>query len=375
MVDAADVAPGSAVQVVFGRGALRRLGDLAVSLEASRVLVVTDAGICRVGHAERALEFLHGRVDSAAVFVGVVENPTTLTVAEGVRFAREFEPDLIVGLGGGSAMDTAKGINFLLTNGGEMADYWGIGKASRPMLPMIAVPTTTGTGSEAQSYALISDPKTHVKMACSDSKALPRCAILDPELAVTQPLRVVAVTGIDALAHAIETAGCTRRNAASLELSRRAWGHLEPWYERAAARPGDMEAIASMQIGAHLAGCAIEKSMLGAAHALANPLTANYGTTHGVAIGVMLEHVIRFNCGRGRNPYSELSGDGAALAERMGQLRRAAGLPGSLAELSIPFADLPRLAVEAAGQWTARFNPVAVGAEELLTIYEAAYAP
>ena len=119
--------------------------------------------------------------------------------------AQRHDPELIVGLGGGSSMDCAKGINFLYTNGGRMQDYWGVGKATRQMLPMIAVPTTAGTGSETQSFALISDAKTHVKMACGDKKASFRVALLDPALTVSQPPRVTALTGIDAIAHALET--------------------------------------------------------------------------------------------------------------------------------------------------------------------------
>ena len=137
--------------------------------------------------------------------------------------AHELQPDLLVGLGGGSSMDCAKGINFLYTNGGRMQDYWGEGKATQPMLPMIAVPTTAGTGSEAQSFALISDAQTHVKMACGDKKAAFRIAILDPELTLTQPARVTALTGIDAIAHALETYVTQRRNPVSLSFSREAW--------------------------------------------------------------------------------------------------------------------------------------------------------
>src|SRR5205814_3377280 len=220
--------------------------------------------------------------------------------------ARPFKADLIVGLGGGSTMDTAKGVNFLLSNVGSMADYHGTSKAQNPMLPMIAVPTTAGTGSEAQSYALISDPQTHVKMACGDPKALPRLAILDPGLTATQPPKVAAATGIDAIAHAVETAGCTKRNATSRNLSTQSWQLLESSYEQAITNPHDDEARAKMLLGAHLAGCAIENSMLGAAHATANPLTSEFNITHGLAVGLMLPHVIRFNANNGKNPYSDL---------------------------------------------------------------------
>src|SRR5262249_59132799 len=130
----------------------------------------------------------------------------TRCVDKCVEVARAAGADTIVGLGGGSSMDTAKGSNFILTNGGQIKDYWGIGKAKLPMLPLIAIPTTGGTGSECQSFALITDEQTHQKMACGDPKAAARVAILDPALTVSQPTRVTACSGIDAVAHAVETA-------------------------------------------------------------------------------------------------------------------------------------------------------------------------
>src|SRR5439155_14824310 len=205
-------------------------------------------------------------------------------------------------------------------------------KATKPMLPMIAVPTTAGTDSEAQSYALISDPQTHVKMACGDPKALPRLAILDPDLTATQPPKVAAATGIDAIAHAVETAGCTKRNATSRSLSTQSWQLLESSYEKAITNPHDDEARAKMLLGAHLAGCAIENSMLGAAHATDNPLTSAFNSTHGLAVGLMLPHVIRFNADNGKNPYADLQSDATALANRISELLDLASIPKSLRE-------------------------------------------
>src|SRR5690606_15767745 len=151
-----------------------------------------------------------------ALFDRADENPTTRTIDHCLEIARPAGVDLIVGLGGGSAMDTAKGCNFILTNGGKIQDYWGAGKATRPMLPFIAIPTTAGTGSECQSYALIADEQTHAKMACGDPKAAPKVAILDPLLTLSQPRRVTACTGIDAITHAVESAVTRKRNALSL---------------------------------------------------------------------------------------------------------------------------------------------------------------
>src|SRR5947199_1769477 len=164
-------------RVAFGAGSLDRLGELARELGESHVLLVTDPGLKEAGHPQRAMASLREAGLEVFLFDGVEQNPTDKHVEAGVHFARPLKIDLIVSIGGGSAMDCAKGINFLLTNGGTMADYKGFGKASRPMLPSIGVPTTSGTGSEAQSYALIADAKTHLKMACGDRKAAFRIAI------------------------------------------------------------------------------------------------------------------------------------------------------------------------------------------------------
>ena len=207
-----------------------------------RVLLVSDAGIVAAGHVERAVRSLYRASVVVRLFDSVEENPTTVHVDRGLRAATDFKPDMIIGLGGGSSMDCAKGINFRFTNGGQMQDYWGINKAHAPMLPMIAIPTTAGTGSEAQSFALITDPQTHQKMACGDHRAMPRMAILDPELTATQPPSVAAATGIDAVAHAVETIATTKRT----EVSRRVFpigvGSARESYERAMRNPLDQQA-------------------------------------------------------------------------------------------------------------------------------------
>ena len=364
--------PGSKVRMVFAPGALDHLGPLAKSEGATRVMLVTDPGIRDAGHEERAVRSLYRAGLVVGVFDGVGENPTTVHVDKALKMARKFKPDFLVGLGGGSSMDCAKGLNFVLTNGGRMQDYWGVGKATQPMLPLIAIPTTAGTGSEAQSFALITDPETHQKMACGDVKALPRVAILDPDLTATQPPRVAAATGIDAVAHAVETAGTKKRNDISRQLSREAWRLLESGYAAVMRSAADAEARRSMLLGAHLAGAAIENSMLGAAHALANPLTGTFGIVHGVAVGLMLPHVVRFNAKGDGNPYADLDADAESLARRIEVMLAAGGLPRRLSECGVDANALPALAASAATQWTAAFNPRPVGEAELLAIYREA---
>lgn len=352
---------------------LAELGAITKREGGSNVLLVTDPRIVAAGHVDRAVGSLHGAGLDVRVFDGVEENPTTLHVDGGVAAAREANVDFLIGLGGGSSLDCAKGINFILTSGGRLQDYWGVGKATQPMLAMIGVPTTAGTGSEAQSFALISNPVTHQKMACGDPKAACRVAILDPDLTRTQPPKVAAATGIDAVSHAIETAATTRRNEISLAFSYEAWTRLDRAFERVLRDPSDDAARADMLLGAHLAGCAIEHSMLGAAHACANPLTARFGITHGVAIGILLPRVIRFNTDREPGVYAALHTDPNSLARRVDEMVAAAGLPRSLRKLGVPQDTLTALAAEAAQQWTARFNPTPVGAAELETIYRTAY--
>ncbi len=301
--------------------------------------------------------------------------------------SREFRPEVIVPIGGGSSMDCAKGINFITSCGGRMKDYWGVGKATGPMLPMIAVPTTAGTGSETQSFALISDAETHVKMACGDKRAAFRMALLDPELTMSQPPRVTALTGIDAISHAVETFVTSKRSDLSLAFRGKRGDCLRRQLPKVLADPHDQLARADMQLGACFAGLAIENSMLGAAHALANPLTAEFDVAHGQAVGLMLPHVVKHNGQHapGANlAYTELQMQiddrectpheaPQRLAELLSEIRRAAGLAGTLKELNVPADSLPRLAAAATQQWTGGFNPVKLTQADFQALYEAAY--
>lgn len=359
-------------RLVFGDGALARVGELAREIGAKRALVVSDPGIVKAGYSARAVGFLEEAGLAVQIFGDVHENPSTDDVAKCVAAAREFGADVLVGLGGGSSMDTAKGCNFILTNGGEMKDYWGVGKATKPMLPLIAIPTTAGTGSECQSFALISDAQTHVKMACGDPKAAARVAILDPELTVSQPHRVTVCTGIDALSHALETAVTNKRNAFSAVFSREAFRLCHGGFSRVLRNPSDLEARGMMLLGAAYAGTAIENSMLGAAHSCANPLTTKFHVVHGEAVGVMLPHVIRFNSGIGEiaKIYESLfDGD---LADRVSELLWEAGMPREISHYGATEADVPSLAVHACEQWTAKFNPRPVAQADFELMYRAA---
>jgi alcohol dehydrogenase len=371
-------------RVVFGRNSLTRLGEFARGLGGRRILLVSDPGLKAAGHEFKAIELLQADGFEVSLFDDVHMNPTTDDVERGTAFARGRDVDLIVGLGGGSSMDCAKGINFLLTNGGRIHDYVGTGKATKPMLPMIAVPTTAGTGSEAQSYAVISNAQTHEKMACGDKKAAPRIAILDPDLTLTMPMGVTAITGIDAISHAIESYVTTRRTPVSQMFARRAWRMLSRAFPVVMESPDDVTARGGMLVGAHLAGAAIENSMLGATHALANPVTAYFGVTHGTAIGVLLPHVMRFNTPSVERLYANLAVDigieangqpaGVLLADRVREMVATAGSPTTLEDCGVDRHAIPEMAREAAGQWTGKNNPRPVSVEQFEELYRCAFS-
>ena len=369
-------------RVVFGEGTVRRLGELGRELGLRRVLLVADTGIRDAGYVDAAIGQLRTASIDTMVFDAFGQNPDSVMVEAGRAFAAPLHVDSIIGVGGGSSLDCAKAINFLLTNGGVISDYRGYGKASRPLLPMIAVPTTAGTGSEAQSYAVISDAATHMKMACGDPSAAFRIAILDPELTRTAPRHVTAAAGFDAIAHAVETAVTTRRTSLSQMYSQHAWRLLAPAFGRVLEAPSDMEARSAMQLGAYFAGTAIEQSMLGAAHACANPLTARYDITHGLALAMILPHVVRWNAVVAMDQYAALlssagraaNGNAAQdLARELEALAATARLGKRLRDGGVQEEALPELAAQAAQQWTGTFNPRPFDAAAALEIYRAAF--
>jgi len=370
-------------RVVFGPGSLARLGPLARELNLHRTLLVADPGMVKAGHVAQATRCLEEAGIDVTPYHDFGENPDSAMIDAGVRFARPLAVDSIVGLGGGSSLDCAKGINFVLTNGGSIGDYRGYGKAGTPLVPMIGIPTTAGTGSEAQSYAVISDATTHMKMACGDPSAAMRVAILDPELTFTAPRHVTAMAGFDAIAHAVETAVTVRRTPLSDTFSHRAWQLLANAFERVLLHPSDADARAAMQLGSHFAGIAIEQSMLGAAHACANPLTARYNLAHGLALAILLPHVVRWNAAAALDRYAALMGSprrrardeeaAETLALKLEDLARAGGLAMKLSDKGVEERALPDLAAQAAGQWTGTFNPRPFDAAGAMEIYRAAF--
>ncbi|MBA2301781.1 MAG: iron-containing alcohol dehydrogenase [Acidobacteria bacterium] len=369
-------------RVVFGPGSITRAGQIARETGFRRTLVVADPGIRAAGHVTRVLDALTAENIDTFPFDGFGVNPDSAMVDAGVAFARPLAVDSMIAVGGGSSIDCAKGINFVLRNGGAIGDYRGYGKAVTPLLPMIGIPTTAGTGSEAQSYAVIADAQTRMKMACGDASAAIRVAILDPDLTITAPRHISAMAGYDAIAHAVESAVTVKRTPLSDTFSHQAWNLLSEAFERVLLHPTDAGPRSAMLLGAHFAGMAIEQSMLGAAHACANPLTARFNVAHGLALAIVLPHVVRFNAPAARDRYAALLGaprrrardedPAETLARRLEDFAVAGHLSITLSDAGVSEEAIPELADLAAQQWTGGFNPRPFDAKGAEEIYRAA---
>ncbi|MGB6223630.1 iron-containing alcohol dehydrogenase [Haloferula sp.] len=358
-------------RILFGPGRLSELPDAVKSLGGTNILLVTDTGIVAAGHIRHATGLLRDAGLQVTTYQDTHVNPAESDIEACRAFAADVAPDLIIGFGGGSSMDTAKGCNFLLNNGGRMSDYHGYGHAEKPLLPFIAVPTTAGTGSECQSFAVVSRDGSHEKIACGDPKALAKIALLDPELTLSQPQKVATLTALDALSHALETAVCTKRNPISQAYSRQAFRLISSSIEAVITNTARINNRADMLLGAAMAGSAIENSMLGAAHALANPLTAFFDVPHGHAVALTLPHVIRFNA---EDPESAATYDdfsrylGEPLIDWLESIIASAKLP----HLNIDPTRIPELTAAALPQWTGKFNPRPITKSDITALYQAA---
>jgi alcohol dehydrogenase len=274
----------------LGAGTVRLLGELT---QRRRVLVVTDPGIAATPVLDAVRDALAGR--EVTVFAGVHANPTTDDIASGAVAAQHADAETIVALGGGSAMDAAKGIAVAAVNPQRGRDLDYRSEFATPALPIIAVPTTAGTGAETNAFGVITDVETHRKFYAGHATALPRAAVLDPELTVGLPAGPTAATGMDALTHALESFSSARANPWSdgiaLQVIRMVATHLPAAYDDGT----DLEARAQMLLAAHMAGVGMAATGLGICHGIAHPLGGRFNIVHGVALTMLLPHVLRFN--------------------------------------------------------------------------------
>ncbi|HEY1584255.1 MAG TPA: iron-containing alcohol dehydrogenase, partial [Polyangia bacterium] len=281
-------------RVVFGDGVVAELGLECKRLGIERALIVTDRVMRErtdvVARVEKALGARLG-----GIYDGVIPDTGVEVIDEGARMAKERGCDGLISVGGGSAIDTAKGMAIVITEGGSIRDHQGSSRLSRRQTPHIAVPTTAGTGSEVSLYIVVKDQRAHEKMHFMDDRIIPDAAILDPSVTVAMPPQLTAATGMDALTHAIEAYTSINKNPVADGLALQAIRLIARHLPRAVAEPNDKVARGQMLIAANVAGMAFNSTGVGLVHAMAHVVGARHGVHHGTANAICLPHVIRFN--------------------------------------------------------------------------------
>lgn len=281
---------------LFGSGAAAQTGRQLHNYDADRVLVVTDKGVRDAGVLDPVLESIEEAGGSYEVFDETVPDPTETVVEAAADAFTSFDAEMIVGVGGGSSIDTAKAASILTTNEGRIFDYSGIGNVPNPTPPSVYVPTTSGTGSEATHWSVITNEETHVKESIGDSKVLADVSIVDPSLTKSVPAPVKAATGMDALTHAIEAHVGVHSQSQTSALALDAVENIGQYLPRAVEYRGqDTEALTRMAKASNEAGMAFNGAGLGAVHALAHQIGGQFDVPHGLANAIVLPHVMEYN--------------------------------------------------------------------------------
>ncbi|GEO17284.1 iron-containing alcohol dehydrogenase [Microvirga aerophila] len=372
--------------ILFESGASQKVAELAAGYGAQRILLVTDRGVRDAGLTKVAEDALKAAGRGLVLFEDVVADPPSDVIERAVALCRDERIDLILSIGGGSALDTAKLVAYLAKSGERLDDIYGVGLAKGERLPLLLVPTTAGTGSEVTPIAIVTTPTTEKKGVVSP-RLLPDWAILDPELTLGLPGHVTAATGIDAMVHAIEAyTSRHKKNPMSDQLARQALALLSQNIREVCRNGANLEARSQMLLGSMLAGMAFANAPVAAVHALAYPIGAIFHVPHGLSNALVLMGVLRFNLPAAEALYAELAPiidpdanglpTGAAarcFVDGLAAICRDCKVPASLAEVGVRESDLPRLAEDAMKQTRLLVNnPREVTYADVFAIYSEA---
>jgi alcohol dehydrogenase len=371
---------------LFGLGSADEAGPQAKALGATHLLIVTDKVLAKLGLADKIKTQLEAVGLKATIFDGAEPNPTDKNVADGVKLYQEAKADGIVSLGGGSAHDAAKGIATVVSNGGNIRDYEGLNKLTKPIPPFLAINTTTGTGSELTRFAIITNTDTHVKLAIVDWHLTPTIAINDPLLQAGQPPALTAATGLDALTHAVEAYVSTIATPLTDANAIKAIELLSEYLRPAVANGDDLEARDKLAYAEYLAGVAFNNASLGYVHAIAHQLGGFYNTAHGVTNAILLPEVSNFNLIAKARRFADIAvalGEdisgltpveaGAKAIAGIRKLSKDVGIPLSLADIGAKEKDFDLLATNALKDVCGLTNPRKATHKDIVGILKAAY--
>ena len=373
-------------RIVFGDGAIGELPLELKKLGVERAVIVTDKILREktdvVARVEKALGARLG-----GVYDGVIPDTGVEVIDDGARLAKERGCDGLVSVGGGSAIDTAKGMAIVMTEGGSIRDHQGASRLSRRQTPHIAVPTTAGTGSEVSLYIVVKDARAHEKMHFMDDRIIPDAAILDPSVTLAMPAQLTAATGMDALTHAIEAYTSVNKNPIADGLALQAMKLIARHLPQAVAEPNNKVARGQMLVAANIAGLAFNSTGVGLVHAMAHVVGARHGVHHGTANAICLPHVIRFNADELGSCYRDVAealgvdardlGDemaGEAAAQAVAHLSARVKLPPRLRDVGVPETDLAACAEASLSDGAIVYNgKFAADKELVLGVYKNAY--
>lgn len=373
-------------KIISGSGSKELVAAEAKFFGARTALVVTDPGLAKTGLPDTVAGCLRTDGIETAIFSEVEPDPSIATASKAAEEARNMHADVLVAIGGGSSIDTAKSAGLLVASGGYLKDYAGVNKVAKPTLPVIAIPTTAGTGSEVTIFAVMSDPDNNEKFTISSPLIAPRTSILDAELTLKLPPSITAFTGMDALTHAFEAFGSVIAQPATDALAVHAIRMIVENLPVAVHRGDRLAARENMLQAAFIAGVAFNSAFLGLAHAIASPLGGYFHVSHGLANAVMLPYVLEFNLPAAIDKYAAIAvalGLGSScepkrsLAERtvaaVTQLTRDINIPERLREVGAKEEILPLVAKDALKSIQLRFNPRLAGEPEILALLRKAY--
>ena len=376
-------------QLAFGPGAVNRIGEAVIGLGRDRVCLVPDSGLVRTGIVDRVEGLLRAAGLTTCVFSAVEPNPSTATIDLAAAQARVFGDAVVVAVGGGSALDAAKGIALFATNPGlNASDHLNAHLAAHlaagptlPGLPVVAVPTTSGTGAETNGFGVIEDRTARRKVYIGNDSVRPVLALLDPELTLGLPAAVTAATGMDALVHGIESLASRGGNPLSIAYAAEAVSLVSGHLARAVEDGSDLEARSALMIGSHLAGLALSLSGLGLVHGLAHAITNHTGAAHGLALSAVLDDVMTRSLDVAGPAYAKVAramgldthGDDAPVAavEAVRELADRVGARRPLSDLGMRPAQVPAVAAGALEDAVTRNHPRAFDESEVEQILAA----
>ena len=370
---------------LLGVGCSKETGEQAKQLGAKKMLIVTDAGLAKIGVADQIKGYIEAAGLQAVIYPGAEPNPTDKNVHDGVKVYQDNGCDGLVTLGGGSSHDCGKGIGLVIAGGGNIRDYEGVNKSSKAMPPFLAINTTAGTASEMTRFCIITNTDTHVKMAIVDWRVTPNIAIDDPLLMVGMPPKLTAATGMDALTHAVEAYVSIIANPITDACAIKSIELVANDLSRAVANGDDLEARDKMAYAQFLGGMAFNNASLGYVHAMAHQLGGFYNLPHGVCNAILLPYVCQFNliaCPKRFADIAKALGEnicglsdveaGQKAIDRIKALSASIGIPLNLTELGVKESDLAVMSGNAKKDACQLTNPRKATLEEVIGIFKAA---